>query len=153
MAIGRLQNLLVLNLCNNRLTSLPSELGLLKKLQTLNLGLNLLETLPTSIAALKELRHIGLSDNRLTQVPFCLSRLTKLEKVNLDRNPILSEQELSSESVMVAEKLYLVKDSSLCEDCLNRCQTERKKTEEAVKSKVPKLASLTNMVTQEDEEM
>lgn len=153
MAISRLQNLLVLNLCNNRLTSLPSELSLLKKLHTLNLGLNRLETLPSSIAALKELRHIGLSDNQFTQVPLCLSRLNKLEKVNLDRNPILTEEALSSESVMVTEKLYLVKESSLCEDCLNKCQTERKKTEDAVKGNVSKLVSLTNLMRQEDMEM
>lgn len=153
MAICRLQNLLVLNVCNNRLTSIPSGIGLLKKLHTLNLGLNQLETLPSSIAALKELRHIGLSDNRFTQVPLCLSRLNKLEKVNLDRNPLLTEQAASSESVMVTERLYLVKESSLCEDCLNRCQTERKKTEDAVTGKMPKLVSLTNLVRQDDREM
>lgn len=153
MAIGHLQNLLVLNLCNNRLTSLPSELGLLKKLHTLNLGLNQLETLPTSIAALKDLRHIGLSDNRFTQVPLCLSRLNKLERVNLDRNPILTEQAPSSESAMVIERLYLVKESFLCEDCLNKCQTERRKVEDAVKSKVPKLQSRAKLVAHKDSKM
>ncbi|XP_049418615.1 leucine-rich repeat-containing protein 18-like isoform X1 [Epinephelus fuscoguttatus] len=127
--IGRLQNLLVLNLCNNHLTSLPRELRLLKKLHTLNLGLNQLETLPPSIGALKELRHLGLSDNRLTRVPGCLSRLKKLEWVNLDRNPIRTEEALGHESLVLTERLYLVKDSFLCEDCLKRCRTERKKVE------------------------
>lgn len=130
VTIGRLQNLLVLNLCNNRLTSLPSELGLLKELHTLNLGLNQLEALPASIGALKELRHIGLSDNRFTRVPRCLSRLKKLERVNLDRNPILAEQAPGHESLMLTERLYLIKESFLCEDCLNKCQTERKKLED-----------------------
>lgn len=139
VAISHLQNLLVLNLCNNRLTSLPSELGLLKKLHTLHLGLNQLGTLPSSIAALKELRHLGLSDNQFTRVPLCLSRLNKLEKVNLDRNPILTEQAPISGSVIVTERLYLVKESSLCEDCLNQCQTQRKKVEDAVNAaKCPK---------------
>lgn len=143
--IGRLQNLLVLNVCNNRLTSLPSELGLLKKLQTLNLGLNQLEALPSSIAALKELRNIGLSDNRFTRVPGCLSRLSKLEKVNLDRNPVVTEAP-SHESLMIAERLYLVKESFLCEDCLNKCQTERKKMEDEPRREEP-------AETQDDEDM
>nr|XP_020441656.1 leucine-rich repeat-containing protein 18-like [Monopterus albus]XP_020441657.1 leucine-rich repeat-containing protein 18-like [Monopterus albus]XP_020441658.1 leucine-rich repeat-containing protein 18-like [Monopterus albus]XP_020441659.1 leucine-rich repeat-containing protein 18-like [Monopterus albus] len=150
VTVCRLQNLLVLNLCNNRLTSLPHEIGLLKKLHVLNLGLNQLEALPTSIAALKELRHIGLSDNRFTQVPLCLSRLSKLEKVNLDRNPILTEDAPSHKLMTVTESLYLVKESLLCEDCLSKCQTERKKMEDAMKRKEPKLLSLSNLVTQQD---
>lgn len=145
VTIGRLQNLLVLNVCNNRLTSLPSELGLLKKLQTLNLGLNQLEALPSSIAALKELRNIGLSDNRFTRVPGCLSRLSKLEKVNLDRNPVVTEAP-SHEPLMIAERLYLMKESFLCEDCLNKCQTERKKMEDKPRREEP-------AETQDDEDM
>lgn len=153
VTIGRLQNLLVLNLCNNRLTSLPNEVGLLKKLQTLSLGLNQLEALPSAIGTLKELRHIGLSDNRFTRIPGCLSRLDKLERVTLDRNPILTEQAPSHESLMVTERLYLVKESVLCEDCLNKCQTERKKLQEEAGGKEPKLLDITNLGTQEDREM
>ncbi|XP_056222429.1 leucine-rich repeat-containing protein 18 [Seriola aureovittata] len=136
VTIVHLQNLLVLNLCNNRLTSVPSELGLLKKLHTLNLGLNLLEDLPSSIGALKELRHIGLSDNRFTRVPPCLSRMNKLEKVNLDRNPILTELTPSHGLIMTTERLYLVTESCLCDTCLNMCQTERRKMDDVVKSKI-----------------
>ncbi|KAF3704686.1 Leucine-rich repeat-containing protein 18 Testis-specific LRR protein [Channa argus] len=153
VVIGRLQTLLVLNLCNNRLTSLPDELGLLKKLHTLNLGINQLETLPRSIAALKELRNLGLSDNRFTQVPFCLSRLNKLERVNLDRNPIIIEQMPSHESFPGTERLYLVKESFLCKDCLHTVKIERRKMEEAVKSKTPKLLSQTNLPLHENREI
>ncbi|XP_073346266.1 uncharacterized protein lrrc18b [Pagrus major] len=142
--IGRLQNLLILNLCNNRLTSLPSELGLLKNLHTLKLGLNQLEALPSSVGLLKELRHIGLSDNRFTRVPGCLSRLNKLESVNLDRNPILSEKAPSQESLVVTERLYLVKESVLCEGCLDRCQTEKKKLEDVETRKEPGLLHISN---------
>eukprot|EP00064_Thunnus_orientalis_P006283 superscaffoldBa00000649_g6299 len=151
--IGRLQNLLVLNLCNNRLKTLPNELGLLRKLHTLNLGLNRLEALPSSVAALKELRHIGLSDNQFTRVPVCLSRLNKLEKVNLDRNPLLTEHPLNQQSDMMTDRFYIVKESILCDDCLIKCQIERKKLEDVVTRKEPKLLGLPHSVTQEDREM
>ncbi|KAF1374191.1 hypothetical protein PFLUV_G00246980 [Perca fluviatilis] len=152
VTIGRLQTLLVLNLCNNRLTSLPSEIGLLKNLQTLNLGINQLESLPSSISALKDLRHIGLSDNRFTRVPGCLRKLSNLERINLDRNPIATEEVPSNVSLMMAERLYLVRELDLCEDCLNKCQTERKKVED-VENRKKTLLGIPNLVTQEDREM
>lgn len=129
MAIGRLQNLLTLNLCNNRLTSLPSELGLLRKLHQLNLGLNQLESLPSSIAALKELRAIGLFDNRLTRYPECLRRLIHLERVNVKCNPIPPERVPDLDPIKRLECLYLVKESCLCGDCLKRFQKERNRLE------------------------
>lgn len=148
--IGSLQNLLVLNLCNNRLTSLPSELGLLKKLLRLNLGMNQLEALPPSIGELRELRHIGLSDNRFTRVPGCLARLFKLENINLDRNPILTKKEvLGNESLIITEKLYLVNKSVLCDDCLNKCQTERKKVEDGLQTRM----SINDLTTLDDKKM
>uniref|UniRef100_A0A3P8U1D0 Leucine rich repeat containing 18 n=1 Tax=Amphiprion percula TaxID=161767 RepID=A0A3P8U1D0_AMPPE len=140
VTISRLQNLLVLNLCNNRLTSLPNELGLLTKLQTLHLGLNQLDTLPASIGLLKELRHIGLSDNRFTRVPGCISRLNNLQKVNLDRNPMLTEDTASQESVMISESLYVVTESFLCEHC--RKKLKNKKLEISNINKVQFIAAI-----------
>lgn len=146
--IGRLMCLQVLNLCNNRLTTLPNEIGLLNKLHTLNLGLNQLQSLPSTIAALKELRNIGLSDNQFTRVPGCLSRLNNLEKVNLDRNPFITEYPHSQPSIMISDRLYIIKESILCDDCLSKCQMERKTLEDAMKRKDHKLP-----VTHEDREM
>lgn len=124
-SLGCLQNLLVLNVCNNRLRSLPGELGQLRNLQTLNLALNRLDALPASIVGLKELRYVGLSDNRFTHFPGCLRRLKKLEKVNMAGNPILTHQnpEVASGSFLLVQK------SLLCENCLERCQSFRRKME------------------------
>lgn len=54
---------------------------------------------------------------------------------------------------MMTDRLYLVKESILCDDCLNKCQTERKKLEDVVKRKEHKLLGLSNLVNQEDREV
>ena len=130
-SIGRLQNLLTLNLSNNRLTSgsLPSELGLLAKLHKLNLGLNRLDSVPRCLAALKELRDVGLFDNRLTAYPDCLRPLKKLEKVNLDSNPFPPEVD-DLDPIRRQEALYLVDaEACLCGGCLDKCRSQRRKVE------------------------
>lgn len=120
---------MVLNLCNNRLTSLTTEIGQLTNLHILNLGLNQLKALPGSIGNLKELRHLGLFDNRFTSVPSCLGRLKKLERVNLDRNPLMTEQATGHKVSAAAESFYMVKKSALCEKCLDNYRTDRAKLE------------------------
>ncbi|CAM9314852.1 unnamed protein product [Lampetra planeri] len=120
----------VLNLCNNRLKSVPAELGLLEKLHTLNLGVNLLTELPDSIGNLKELRHIGLSDNRFKHVPSCLARLHQVDRVNLDRNPV---NELSSDQRPASAEFELVKKSDLCPDCVRECQMKKREMTDVVK--------------------
>ncbi|KAL6094692.1 lrrc18 [Pungitius sinensis] len=132
-SIGRLQNLLVLNLCNNRLTSVPKELGLLTKLRTLNLCINRLRVLPFSIGALKELRHFGLSDNQFTLLPGCLARMNNLETVKLDRNPIVVKGTAVQESMTTESRFHLVRESALCDVCLQKCQTERKEFRDETK--------------------
>uniref|UniRef100_A0A3Q2YX85 Leucine rich repeat containing 18 n=1 Tax=Hippocampus comes TaxID=109280 RepID=A0A3Q2YX85_HIPCM len=131
--IGLLKNLVILNLCNNRLTQVPKQLGLLQNLQMLYLGLNRLQMLPTAIGNLKELVYIGLSDNKFSSVPKCLANLQKLEKVNLDRNPFPPPPD--EKKVEIPRKFFLAHARDLCKDCLKNCKIDRDKMEEKTQMK------------------
>ncbi|XP_030631783.1 leucine-rich repeat-containing protein 18 [Chanos chanos] len=158
-AIGRLQNLYSLNLCNNRLNthSLPHELGLLKNLRSLNLGMNSIESLPASVSALKQLRELGLFNNLLTSVPGCLKNLPNLDKLNINCNPIPPDNPPELDPIKRVECLYLVRESCLCDDCLQRCKAKRErldsKTSGSPVHKRSMFAGLMtpNSVAQEDE--
>lgn len=61
--IGRLLNLVELNLSNNQLTGLPTELGRLKQLQVLDVSNNRLTGLPLELGELTQLRILDISGN------------------------------------------------------------------------------------------
>lgn len=105
-----------MNLCNNRLTSLPAEFGLLTKLHTLSLAVNQIEFLPHSFVGLRALRQISLADNRFTRYPGCLNKLKTLKSVNLDRNPFVTKAPISDAPVR-AERFHVVRKNLLCQDC------------------------------------
>jgi Leucine-rich repeat (LRR) protein len=74
---------------DNRLTSLPSELGQLSKLTYLNLDRNPLTALPDSLGRLSNLTWLRLNQNRLTALPTDLSGLAQnLKTLYLMGNPI-----------------------------------------------------------------
>lgn len=131
--IGLLKNLVILNLCNNRLRQVPKQLGLLQNLQMLYLGLNQLQMLPTAIGNLKELVYIGLSDNKFSSVPKCLANLQKLEKVNLDRNPFPPPPD--EKKVEIPRRFFLAHARDLCKDCRKNCRIDRDKMEETTQMK------------------
>lgn len=58
-----------LNLSNNRLVSVPLELGKIATLQYLNLSCNMLQELPPSICKLSALEHLDLHRNELRDLP------------------------------------------------------------------------------------
>ncbi|XP_072318123.1 DISP complex protein LRCH3 isoform X2 [Eucyclogobius newberryi] len=100
----------VLIACNNKLVSLPEELGQLRLLTELDVSCNEIQTLPPQVGQLEALRDLNirrnhlallppeLSDlplvrldfscNKVTQIPLCYRRLSQLQSIVLDNNPL-----------------------------------------------------------------
>jgi Leucine-rich repeat (LRR) protein len=68
-SIHQLKRLTVLLMHNNKLLSLPQEIGRLMHLHTLGLANNFLTSIPSSIGRLRSLRHLDLEANRLESLP------------------------------------------------------------------------------------
>nr|XP_060631570.1 leucine-rich repeat-containing protein 69 [Anolis sagrei ordinatus] len=83
-----LQNLVLLNLNNNRLTYLPPEIQRLQNLECMSLDNNQLRTLPKEFCCLRKLRELHLSHNSITAIPEDIEYLTKLKILILSRNQV-----------------------------------------------------------------
>src|SRR3989338_3553282 len=102
-----LTSLQTLNLYNNRLTSIPDNLGyLLTNLLYLRLNCNQLTSIPDSLGQLDSLVKLSLDDNRLTSVPDSLGQLKSLRKLYLNNNRLTSVPD-SLEQLTRLRKLYL----------------------------------------------
>ena len=86
--IGYMKNLYYLSVTKNRLTSLPPTLGLLTKLVELKASNNNLVTLPKEIGNLKNLMYLSLDQNAITSIPSTLAKCTKLIALNLSQNQL-----------------------------------------------------------------
>uniref|UniRef100_A0A3Q1K8G5 Calponin-homology (CH) domain-containing protein n=1 Tax=Anabas testudineus TaxID=64144 RepID=A0A3Q1K8G5_ANATE len=100
----------VLITCNNKLVSLPEELGQLRHLTELDVSCNEIQTLPSQVGQLEALRDLNIrrnhlvrlppelaelplvrldfSCNKVTSIPICYRRLTQLQTIVLDNNPL-----------------------------------------------------------------
>ena len=87
-SIGELTELQKLYLDGNRLTVLPESIGRLTQLQMLNLGHSRLIALPESIGRLTQLQTLNLHSNQLTALPGSIGELTELQKLYLGRNQL-----------------------------------------------------------------
>ncbi|XP_076578731.1 leucine-rich repeat-containing protein 40 isoform X2 [Chaetodon auriga] len=87
-ALGELQELQQLRLSHNQLRSLPVEVCTLKNLCSLKLQQNLLESLPEELGQLENLSELDLSNNHLKDLPSSLGQLTCLQKLNLCHNKL-----------------------------------------------------------------
>lgn len=87
--IGQLSELELLNLGGNRLSCLPTEIGLMANLRELWLPCNqTLAQLPTEIGQLNRLTELYLNENRIRCIPTEFGQLAALVTLTLGRNPI-----------------------------------------------------------------
>ncbi|XP_068601359.1 DISP complex protein LRCH3 [Brachionichthys hirsutus] len=100
----------VLIACNNKLVSLPEELGQLRCLTELDISCNEIQTLPSQVGQLEALRDLNIrrnhlvrlppeladlplvrldfSCNKVTSIPVCFRQLRQLQTIVLENNPL-----------------------------------------------------------------
>ncbi|MFM2482065.1 leucine-rich repeat domain-containing protein [Celerinatantimonas sp. YJH-8] len=81
-------NLEKLELDNNQISELPSEIKQLVHLTVLNISANQLTTLSPDIGKLTQLTGLDMSGNQFTQLPPEIGRLTKLTRLDMDHNQL-----------------------------------------------------------------
>ncbi len=90
----------VLILDDNRLKSLPPEIGLLKALKVLYLNNNQLQTLPPEIAQLQRLETFQINGNQLQGPLSELAQLSRLQMLYLNNNPLQNLSENIEDSIL-----------------------------------------------------
>ncbi|KAL5709935.1 Plant intracellular Ras-group-related LRR protein 8 [Ranunculus cassubicifolius] len=81
-----LKCLTVLSLSQNSLTTLPSSLKSLSSLRELDVANNKLTSLPVEIGYLRQLQILKANNNRITVVPFCIGNCSSLIEIDLSSN-------------------------------------------------------------------
>lgn len=84
--IGKLSNLLKLNLDGNDITELPNEIGELSKLKDLSFAENLITDIPTGLWKLTQLESLSMGDNFLTVLDADIGKLENLKSLLLSGN-------------------------------------------------------------------
>ncbi|XP_030056361.1 leucine-rich repeat and calponin homology domain-containing protein 1 [Microcaecilia unicolor] len=85
--IGQLQQLMELDISCNEITALPQQVGLLKSLRDLNIRRNYLKILPQELADLP-LVKFDFSCNQVLAIPICFRKMTQLQVLQLENNPL-----------------------------------------------------------------
>ena len=81
-------NISKLDLSNQNLTQIPSEIFALKNLKSINLSNNNISTIPPDIVNLKRLEKLDVSNNKISNFYAKICRLPKLQVLNLNNNSI-----------------------------------------------------------------
>ncbi|KAG7476807.1 hypothetical protein MATL_G00086770 [Megalops atlanticus] len=87
-SITSLATLKVLDLHENKLTSLPDDIGQLKSLQVLNVEKNHIKTMPDSIGELRLLQTLNVKGNGLRQLPSSMGQMSSLRTLDLSENMV-----------------------------------------------------------------
>ncbi|XP_040852641.1 DISP complex protein LRCH3 isoform X2 [Ochotona curzoniae] len=87
--IGQLRYLTELDVSCNEIQTIPSQIGNLEALRDLNVRRNHLVRLPEELAELPLIR-LDFSCNKITTIPVCYRNLRHLQMITLDNNPLQS---------------------------------------------------------------
>ncbi|XP_054442683.1 leucine-rich repeat and calponin homology domain-containing protein 1 [Pteronotus mesoamericanus] len=87
--IGQLKQLMELDVSCNEITALPPQIGRLKSLRELNVRRNYLETLPQELVDLP-LVKFDFSCNKVLGIPICFREMKQLQVLLLENNPLQS---------------------------------------------------------------
>ncbi|KAK5601223.1 hypothetical protein CRENBAI_002656, partial [Crenichthys baileyi] len=87
--LGQLRHLTELDVSCNEIRTLPSQMGQLEALRDLNIRRNHLVRLPPELAELPLVR-LDFSCNKVTSIPVCYRGLAQLQAIVLDNNPLQS---------------------------------------------------------------
>ncbi|MEM6251278.1 MAG: COR domain-containing protein, partial [Cyanobacteria bacterium P01_D01_bin.156] len=117
--ISELQYLLNLEIRRNQFTKLPTEIFRLKNLERLDVYWNRLTTVSEEIYQLQKLKYLNLSENQITKIPdeiFQLKSLVKLElqKNSLSQIPIEIDRLPNLKSLNISNNKLRKLPSSLC---------------------------------------
>lgn len=111
--IGKLQNLVYINLASNRIIEIPESIGELTNLKNLSLGSNDISQLPESFTKLKNLTFCGLSYNRFKDFPEGVLQLHKLQTLWLHNN---SFKNIPVEVASIKSLQYMLVDHQIITD-------------------------------------
>ncbi|XP_039225851.1 DISP complex protein LRCH3 isoform X2 [Crotalus tigris] len=87
--IGQLRHLMELDVSCNEIQTIPPQIGNLTSLRDLNIRRNHLVHLPEELAELPLIR-LDFSCNKITTIPVCYRNLRHLQTITLDNNPLQS---------------------------------------------------------------
>ncbi|NWU83313.1 LRCH1 protein, partial [Onychorhynchus coronatus] len=87
--IGQLKQLMELDVSCNEITTLPQQIGQLKSLKELNVRRNYLEVLPQELVHLP-LVKFDFSCNKVLVIPICFRKMVQLQVLLLENNPLQS---------------------------------------------------------------
>ena len=88
LSINNLTKIKYLNLNNNNLSNIPSEISMLNKLEDLDIGMNQITSLPPEIKDLTNLIRFYVSNNNINEFPIEIVELTNLKTLMLSNNNI-----------------------------------------------------------------
>jgi Leucine-rich repeat (LRR) protein len=89
-ALQNPQNVYWLNLENDNLEQIPTEIGRFKKLQVLFLGFNQIKSIPDFIYELPNLQRLYIRNNQITEISGKIAQLSNLEILDLNNNKVTS---------------------------------------------------------------